>query len=442
MTVYEIIKQLENTPGTNDKLAILEDNRHDDNLRQFFYMARNPHLVFGIKQMPAAERYNDVMPLAEAMMELYKFSSRELTGHAALGHLKHILTNVSKENADLIRRIVQKDPDCKVSHKSLNKVWKKLIPVTGYMRCKSANAKNYEKIHFPAVIQKKADGLFINCTIRNGEPIFLTRNGKQMDFLGKLDNELKEMIGSDKDFVMTGEGQVSDGAGGVLDRKTGNGIINKAIHGTISPEEASLVIIEVWDIIPLEAWESGKFDLYDYERRLGLLKKIFSTGPEFTKFSLIETKEVNSMDEADVYFKYMVATGEEGAILKNYSGKWKNHTSPDQVKMKIKDPADLICIGTTEHSKQPGWIGALILESSDGIIKCKVGSGLTEFDRQQPPEHYIGHIHEIEYNEITSDKKTGQKSLFLPIYVCRRDDKDEADSYELILERSSTKKKK
>jgi ATP-dependent DNA ligase len=442
MNCYEVIKELENTPGTNDKLAILKREHANEDLRQFFFMARNPHLVFGIKIMPAAERHNDEMPLVEAMMELYKFSRRELTGHAALDHLKHILTYVSKENADLIRRIVQKDPDCKVSHKSLNKVWKKLIPVTGYMRCKSSTSENLSKIDFPAVIQKKADGLFINCILRSGQPGFLTRNGKPMDFLGKLDSELKEMIGSGKDFVLTGEGQVSDGKGGVLDRKTGNGIINKAIHGTISDAEASLVIIEVWDIIPLEAWESGKFDLYDYERRLGLLKKIFSNGPTFTKFSLIETKTINSMDEADAYFKYMISTGEEGAILKNLDGKWKNHTSPDQVKMKIKDPADLICVGTTEHSKTPGWIGALILESAEGIIKVKTGSGLTELDRQQEPDFYIGKIIETEYNEITSDKKTGQKSLFLPIFIGIRDDKDEADSYELIVERSSTKKKK
>ena len=385
MSTYEIIKELENTPGTNDKLAILKREHANENLRQFFFMARNPHLVFGIKIMPAAERYNDVLPLEEAMMELYKFSSRELTGHAALGHLKHILENVSKENADLVRRIVQKDPDCKVSHKSLNKVWKKLIPVTGYMRCKSSVADHLEKINYPAAIQKKADGLFINNILRGGNPDYLTRNGKPMDFLGHLDDEMKRMLPG-KDWVMTGEGLVSDGNGGVLDRKTGNGIINKAIHGTISDEEAARVIIEVWDIIPLEAWESGKFDLYDYKSRLGLLEKIFVAG-DFKKFSLIETKEVNSMNEADAYFKYMISTGEEGAILKNYSGKWKNHTSPDQVKMKIKDPADLICVGTTEHSKQPGWIGALILESSDGIIKCKVGSGLTELDRQQPPEH-------------------------------------------------------
>ena len=78
--------------------------------------------------------------------------------------------------------------------------------------------------------------------------------------------------------------------------------------------------------------------------------------------------------------------------------------------------------------------------SSDGIIKVKTGSGLSEADRKKDPNEYIGKIIELEYNEITEDKSTGQKSLFLPIFVDVRTDKDKADDYQTILERSTAYK--
>ena len=95
-------------------------------------------------------------------------------------------------------------------------------------------------------------------------------------------------------------------------------------------------------------------------------------------------------------------------------------------------------IDTTE------WIGGLNLQSSEGLIKVNSGSGLNDGDREKPPEYYIGKIIEVEYNEIITAKNKDGYSLFLPIIKEVRDpaDKDEADSYELILERAKAKKGK
>ena len=437
---YHTIKELENTPGTNDKIALLKKYKDDEDLRQFFYMALNPNLIYGIKKIPSYRNKTDKYNLALSMMELYTFSSREKTGNDAIDHLTYILENTHEFNVDLIKRIIKKDPDCGVSYKLVNKVWKKLIPVTPYMRCASANESNYNRVNFPAIIQKKADGIFINNICKGGQVFHQSRNGKPMDLHGALDSEILKIMPG-KDFVIMGEGLVLDGHGGVLDRKTGNGIISKAIHGTITKNEASRVVIEVWDIVPFDAWENGKFDLYEYGLRFKLLQEEISL-TKLTKIRLIESEIVASMDDANLYFRKMVKRGEEGAILKNMNGNWKNGTSNDCVKMKIKDPTDLVCVGTVPHTKRPELIGALELESSDGIIKVKTGSGLTDFDRALSPDSFIGSIVEIEYNDITEDKKTGQKSLFLPIYVGVRDDKDEADSYDLIRERSTQNKKK
>jgi hypothetical protein len=440
-SVYQIIKDLENTPGTNDKLAILKLNENYTDLKRFFELALNPHIIYGIRNIPAyvfeKQATREFLDLADAMSALDKLVTREKTGNGAIDHLTFIIENVSHTTGNLIKRIVTKDPMCKVGYKLVNKVWKKLIPVTPYMRCSSANDKNYARINFPAVVDKKANGLFLNAIVNGGIVTIQSRNGKNLEMHGALDHEMLTVL-HERDFVLMGEGLVLDPVnGGFLDRSTGNGIINKAIQGTISQEEASRIVIECWDVVPYRDWVAGVSDV-TYDKRRSMLESMLNPArPELSgKLMVIESKRVNNFDEANEFYRELLARGEEGAVIKNLNGIWKNHTSPNQVKMKVKDPADLMCVGTVEHKKEPGWIGALLLESSDGIIKVKTGSGLTEDDRQRPPEYYIGHVIEMEYNEVTIDKKTRQMSLFLPIYVERRLDKDEADDFDNILERS------
>ena len=433
--VYDIVKKLEDTASTNEKQKILESHKNNDLLKQFFHMALNPHLTFGIKKIPEYEQRPIIYTLEEAMQELNKFSDRELTGSKAINHLKYILGHLSEEDANIIKRIIKKEPDCKVYHKIINKVWKKCVPVTSYMRCASANDKNYKRINYPAIVQKKANGMFLNIIYRFGNIELQTRNGKTVNLFDNFNNEFNILDNKYQEFVVMGEALVLEEDGTIMERKKGNGLLNKAIQGTITEDIASRVIIDVWDVVSYENWVKG-IDTTLYNYSLKFLEEIIK---DSKKIKIIETKEVDNFEEAYKYFMSMINKGEEGAVLKNLNGIWKDHTSPNQVKMKVKDPADLLCVGTYPHKKKPEWIGGLNLESSDGIIKVNTGSGMDDSEREIPSECYVGQIIEIEYNEITSDKRTGQKSLFLPIYKGIRMDKYEADSYELILERSSYK---
>ena len=67
-------------------------------------------------------------------------------------------------------------------------------------------------------------------------------------------------------------------------------------------------------------------------------------------------------------------------------------------------------------------------ESSDGIVRVGVGSGFTDGDRDTIKPSCVGSVVAVKYNARIKDKKTGIDSLFLPIFVEVRDDKDEADS--------------
>ncbi len=74
-------------------------------------------------------------------------------------------------------------------------------------------------------------------------------------------------------------------------------------------------------------------------------------------------------------------------------------------------------------------MGALVLESSDSLVKVNVGSGFTDEQRDKyTRENTVGKIVAVKYNARIQDKKTLQHSLFLPVFLELREDKDHADS--------------
>lgn len=455
--VYDIVKAIEAESGKNAKLAILQEHKNNDDLREFFYLALEPTVIFYIKKLPSYEADSKApTSLGDATYQLVnQVASRKKTGHAALDLVADLFERLDDGERELFSRIILKDARCGVSEKTVNKVWKGLCTEKLYMRCASFTQAHLEKVSYPAIAEEKADGLFINAIRKNNVPQFLSRNMKPMTFHGHLDNEVVNMD-CKGDFVVHGEGLVLNEDGtDYLDRKTGNGIISKAIKGTISEEEASRIHLKVWDVMPLEAWRSKKCD-FPYEMRRA---KIHAIVDELAspKIAYIDSKEVENIHEAYRFFEAMTDMGREGAIIKNLDGIWKSSSSgsKDCVKMKKKDPADLLCTGTYPFKQAyvmrgdvkvdtSNWIGGLNLESADGKIKVNSGSGLSDEDRQLPPEFYIGKIIAEEYNEIITAKNKDGFSLFLPIFIEARDpaDKDEADTYEMILERAKNNKKK
>jgi len=73
-------------------------------------------------------------------------------------------------------------------------------------------------------------------------------------------------------------------------------------------------------------------------------------------------------------------------------------------------------------------LGAIVCESADGVIKVNVGSGFTDAQRKSYwAENIVDKIVAIKYNSRIKNK-LGDESLFLPVFIELRDDKDVADT--------------
>ena len=417
--MIDILENLAANPSRNYKIGLLQEHAGNTLLRELVRLALDPFTQFYIRKIPKYEATGD-NTLAHAMDQLFELSSRLKTGNAGIEHLTQILTSLSPKNAMIIERIIAKDLKCGVSIATANDVWPGLIMEYPVMLCSGFEQKLIDKIQWPAMVQLKMDGMRFNAVVRDGQVEFKTRNGKTIDLLGNLEQEFIQ-LSNGIDCIFDGELLVSNDDG-VMDRQTGNGILNKALKGTITQNDASLVRATVWDYIPYAYFTSGHCPI-PYKDRFAKLINL----PE--KIRLVESIVVENIDQANELFKSYYDKGEEGIILKDMNEDWQDKRVKHQIKFKGELECDLKVVGFEPGTgKYVGKLGALICESEDGIIKVKVGSGFKDEDRESIKEQaIIGKVVAVKYNARIRSKSEDE-SLFLPIFLEIREDKDKADS--------------
>jgi len=440
MSVYDILMKIGSTTKRNEKLAILNEHKDNELLKTVIKYTLDPHKQFYIRKIPEYEssKTTTVNELEALIPLLDDLSDRTVTGNNAIDHLKYILSSLSKEDAYVVERIIAKDLGCGISTATVNKVWSGLISEFPCMLCSAYSDKLFDTFDFPAIIQEKLDGMRA-VIIKKGDTIDIrSRNGKPIDLLGSLDDEVSkiEFFG---DFVLDGEFLVTDSSGNVLPRKIGNGILNKANKGTITKKEADNVIYIVWDSIPLDDWLQGYCNKPYMDRFNDLLSSLIFN----TRIMIPATKTVDSKKDAISFYKYILKQGGEGAILKQIDSPWENKRSKQQMKMKLECEIDLVVVDMIEGTnKYTGKLGALVCESSDGKVRVNVGSGFSDKQRKEfwSDSSLIGKVVTIKVNDLIEAEGRDTLSLFLPVFVEVREDKDKADSLEKIENEFSTVK--
>jgi hypothetical protein len=433
MNINEFLNSLAENASRNFKIDQLNANSDNETLREVIRLALDPFTQFYQRKIPEYTTDKHQTSLDQAMLALYDLKERVVTGNAAIEYLRMLLSSVSPDDAKVLERIIAKDLKCGVDVSTANKVWSGLIPEYPCMLCSPFEQKLVDKINFPAYAQMKMDGMRFNAIVRDGKCEFRSRNGKEILLLGNLEQEFIALAGS-VDCVFDGELLVMlDGDHQFADRQTGNGILNKANKGTISAEQAAMVHATVWDLIPYVAFVDGHC-LTPYSKRFSTLQAIVDKQKSAgKKIWTVTSTIVQTLDEAQEIFQGYLAEGFEGIILKDGSGEWEDKRSKTQIKFKGELECDLKIVAVEEgKGKAVGMLGAIICESADGIVKVNVGSGFNDAQRKQYwKENLVDKIVAVKYNARIKNK-SGEESLFLPVFIELRDDKDVADNSKVI----------
>ena len=419
--IIDILNELASTSSRLEKEAILKREVNNELLKKVFFLAYDPFTQFYQRKIPEYEKNNTshAASLASMLPSLGDLSNRVVTGNAAIDRLTAILEAVCGTESEVIERIIKKDLKCGASESTANKIWPGLIHEFPCMLCTPFDEKVIKKFNFPAYAQLKMDGMRFNAIVKDGKVEFRSRNGKEIDLLGYLEEEFIAMARG-QNLVFDGELLIVD-KGIILDRQTGNGILNKAVKGTIKTDEARKVHATIWDVIEYDTFKQGVGRI-PYHTRFSLLESMSLPA----KVHLVESTVVDSLEKAEEIFKGYLAQGQEGIILKDMSGCWEDKRVKTQLKFKAELECDLRITSIQPGTgKYEGMVGAYICESEDGIIKVDVGSGLSDEDRKN--FDVVGKIAAVVYNARIKNKQ-GEESLFLPRLVEIREDKNIADS--------------
>lgn len=154
---------------------------------------------------------------------------------------------------------------------------------------------------------------------------------------------------------------------------------------------------------------------------------------------LIPSLKVNNVTEALKQCSEWMNEAFEGAILKDVGNIFKDHTSPTQLKLKLAIDADMRIVGFSEGTpgtKREQTFGALMYENDEGTVKGQC-SGFTDAqleDFNSRREELIGRIITVQFNDLTRAKNSETYALNHPRFIELRDDKNETDSLERLME--------
>lgn len=449
-SVYEKLMALKKERSSNEKIKILKTYLKDPVFDVVVRMSLSHDKIYNIKSFGKYDAEAGGGSFEEIIRFLQNLEIQDGVTKIQKEELRQ-LASVNPETFYVVERIVNKDLRCGAQASLINKAVPDTVFVVPYMRCftEKAGIKNI-MYDGGAFCQKKADGGF--CYGYNdhesGEPLLMTRNGKYMQMHGFFDKDIKKLRKTDE--IITMEMTAVDEHGKDLPREISNGLVTKAIRGTITKEEAAKFRGQAWDIIPQKDFWNEYYPT-PYELRW---RRVTSVARNMDLINRIYSRRVYSEEEARVFFSEMRKKGFEGAILKNRTSPWKSHTSPNQVKLKRKHCAEFIVTGWyygDTGKKYEKCLGGLNFESEDGLIKCNTGSGFTDedrgflgFDEDSIPliddqivsdlDKWTGQIISVEFDSLIKDKsrKDGTWSLFLPIFDKARPDKVKADDYKYL----------
>jgi hypothetical protein len=420
-TILSLLQTISATASKLEKRAIIKENENDLLFRRVCQMAYAPSLSYYINRPSENVAHFGGMSLVAGLDLLLSFTKGNCRGNEQKALLLQMLQNLIPADAEVICRILDRDLASGFGEKSCNATWPGLISTFDFLLADT----DPTSIVYPALSQLKADGIRakMHISAEMNRVTFISRQGKPIELFDFFDQEgIALVFGKTSD--LDGELICYNGDGTPMSRKVSNGILNKAIKGTISREEASVVRFVCWDLDD----PAGKWSYVDRFRALE--KQFIEQKPK--RIMLIETILVSNRSEALDHFKQIRRRGLEGTIVKNLEGKWVPKRSKDLCKFKAEIEGEFKVVGFEFGTgKNKHRVGALNIESADGLIKSKVGI-FKDMDEKVRDE-WVSNTPEIVtvlYNERITDKsrKDGTESLFLPRVTAVRLDKNTANT--------------
>lgn len=459
-SIVEALDDIKNVGSTKQKEVILKSElTANPELRYILNAALASDLRFGV-----TVHEKDVFTITEQATFVntldHLIKNRPHNSNEKKNLLLGMISGIEDKNQrDLMIRIANKDLNIGIGLTIINKVLNALDlePIRNLEPLKAFKEKDTDLPDLvdgkTVYVQEKIDAArsFMIIDPENEIGYFLTSTGRRIDSFGHityLPMKMGVQYNKKAPFVVDGELVALEDDGEYMARKKSNGLLNKAGAGTIKEQDANRFVFVAWDLMFTFSHDL-EFPLYngskecdgkDYYLRFDTLSNLIKAMDMDTSWLLSNSvRRVPSgvfSGMRDVYEEasHYLDAGKEGVIVRSMTGHYVPKRSRNLVKIKKSFMADVRVTGINE-GKNAGTLGSLQYATDDGLVKGDV-SGIGDKTKEawwKDPQSIIGQVIEVRYMEVTTDKRTGDYTLYGPaVFIRERHDKNETSTLEQL----------
>ena len=423
--VVEIINDLRGTTKSTEKTAILKENKDNELLKRVLYYTYNSYMKYGVSEkifdnmafvINKQSSYTDIFELLDTLAK--SNINDKLRSDVAV----FFGTIEDKEVADLCKCMLLKDLNIGCNVKTINKVFKDLIPTFACMLSESIfKNNNMQRVQGKEfIITQKLDGNRILAIKQNDKVEFYTRQGKPLEGLVELEEDFKSFPNNmvlDGEILLENKNNLNSDE---LFRETMKECRKKGTkHG---------LYFNAFDLVTLDGFYKG-IDTTPCATRKERLHNLI----EANNFKYIvevpilyKGKDINKVDE---YLQLAISKGQEGCMVNLCEAPYEGKRVKTQLKVKAMNEIDLRVVGVFEgEGNFKHTLGGITVafEHEGGNYTVGVGSGFSKEDRElywAHPELIVRKIARIQYFEVSKNTDGGY-SLRFPVFkgVCDKDE--------------------
>jgi DNA ligase-1 len=428
---FQVFEKIEATSKRNEKIEILSQN-DDEDLKKILLYTFDKSLVYGIgersignykpkNQGPVKKRsLFDAKSNSEDLFVLCdNLASGKLSGNSAIQSVQQFLMQDDEFFFVWASKIFLKDLKMGMSSKTINDIFKDLIPVFDVQK---AEVWDGEPINRPCRVQRKMNGY--RCIIKHhkdGLVEIYSSNGVLLPGFEFIKDQVRTYLPADVAY----DGELANE----------HDKFSRAQELVFSEQGIDKTEMKFynWDWMSLGEWENQKtFGSYFFRHKtLSTIHKRFKAPNIELLDNVFEwngEEDVDPTEEIMKKFDYALAEGWEGLMVK-YDIPYVWDRTSDMVKIKKMKEADLVVTGVFEgKGNLKGKLGGVYVDYKG--YKVGVGSGFKLYTKDaitgeklpgerinfwEDPNQIIDKVIIVQYYEEMKDRN-GNLSLQFPVF--------------------------
>ena len=417
----QVLKDVGATTKLTEKQELIKGLSRSS--QELLHYCCNPFKTFGVKEKSISYLAhklwaNEKKENLDEFWELCdRLSARKLTGNEAKEEIGRVLSSYTAETSQTLEKILLKDLRCNLGATLINKVYKNLIPKFKVMLADKMDDR-FKWDEGPWQVDYKYDGMRIFAVVEFSGVTYLSRKGIEQEHLsGVFDKALQRMWRTlGQDFVADGEVTGKDFQSTMQAKKSGS--------------DRSGLIYNVFDLVTKDEWDAQKCDRAQSERSQTLQEIYDSSEVMKSNVRLPMFKLCQRRDEVEEFYQGLIENGAEGVIIKDLAAPYYFKRNRAWTKYKPVWTADLEIVGYFNgKGKYKHVLGGFSLvgtleDATEVVANC--GSGFSDTQRNEywdKRDELVGLTVEVEYQEVTQNRKGGPPSLRFPVFKHFREDK-------------------